>query len=118
MMPKRLAQVAFVVACGGLAWYAWASWSVALPQYKNEVLVVPTFLLYMLTLPASLVIQLISTGLTLILPIDRLDAGTGFLNWMFKTWMPLTIAGYWQWFTFVPRLLRRWRTRGATSSTA
>jgi len=115
-MLTRLAQAFFIAACVGLAWYAWASWAEALPQYKNEALTIPTVLLYALTLPASLAVQMIYTGLALVTPIDRLDAGTAFLNWMFKTWGPLTIAGYLQWFVLVPRLVRYWRGRDATPS--
>lgn len=115
-MRERLAQALFIAICVGLAWYAWSSWSEALPQYKNEALTIPTVLLYALTIPASLVVQLLYTGLALVTPIDRLDAGTAFLNWMFKTWGPLTVVGYLQWFVFVPRLVRYWRGRDATPS--
>jgi TRAP-type C4-dicarboxylate transport system permease small subunit len=112
-MRGRLAQALFIAASVGIAWYAWSSWSDALPQYKNEALTIPTVLLYAVTLPASLAVQLIYTGLALVTPIDRLDAGTAFLNWMFKTWGPLTVAGYLQWFVLVPRLVRYWRDRSA-----
>jgi TRAP-type C4-dicarboxylate transport system permease small subunit len=115
-MRGRLAQALFIAACIGVAWYAWSSWSDALPQYKNEALNIPTVLLYTVTLPASLAAQLIYTGLALVMPIDRLDAGTAFLNWMFKTWGPLTLAGYLQWFVLLPRLVRYWRGRSAASS--
>ena len=115
-MRERLAQVLFIAVCVGLAWYAWSSWSEALPQYKNESLTIPTILLYAVTLPGSFLVQLIYTGLAFMTPIDRLDAGTAFLNWMFKTWGPLTVAGYLQWFVLVPRLVRYWRGRSAAPS--
>lgn len=113
-MRERLAQALFIAVCVGLAWYAWSSWSEALPKYKNEALTIPTILLYAVTLPASLLVQLLYTGLALVTPVDRLDAGTAFLNWMFKTWGPLTVVGYLQWFVFVPRLARYWRSRDVT----
>lgn len=115
-MRQRLAQALFIAVCVGLAWYAWSSWSAALPQYKNEALVVPTILLYAVTLPGSLLVQLVCTGLALVTPIDQLDVGTAFSNWIFKTWGPLTVVGYLQWFVFVPRLARYWRSRDATPS--
>jgi Na+/H+-dicarboxylate symporter len=115
-MRERLAQVLFIAVCVGLVWYAWLSWSGALPQYKSEALTIPTALLFVLTFPASLVVQLLYTGLALVTPIDRLDAGTAFLNWMFKIWGPLTVFGYLQWFVFVPRLARYWRGRNVTPS--
>lgn len=105
-MRGWLARTLFIAACVGVAYYAWSSWSEALPQYKNEALIIPTFTLYAVTFPVSFVVQLIYTGLALITSIDRLDAGTEFLNWMIKTWGPLTIAGYLQWFFLVPRLIR------------
>ena len=110
-MFRRVAQGIFVAACVGVAWYAWASWSEALPQYKVEALAIPTFLLYALTLPVSLLVQAVYTGLALVTPIDRLDMGTTFLSWLFRTWGPLTIAGYLQWFVILPWLWRRWKTR-------
>jgi hypothetical protein len=108
-MRKRLVRTLFVTACAGLAWYAWSSWSEAPTQYKNEALTIPTLVLYAVTLPASLLVQLIYTVLALVTPIDRFDAGTAFLNWIFKTWWPLTTIGYLQWFVFVPRMVRYWR---------
>jgi len=105
-MFKWFAQVIFLAACVGLVWYAWASWSETLPQYKNEAFIIPTILLYVLTLPASLLVEVIYMGLAVLTPIDQLDLGTAFLNWLFKTWGPLTIAGYLQWFVFVPRVMR------------
>jgi small-conductance mechanosensitive channel len=110
-MCKQLVRTLFITACAGLAWYAWSSWSEAPPQYKNEALIIPTLVLYAVTLPASLLVQLIYTALALILPIDRFDVGTAFLNWMFKTWCPLTIIGYLQWFVFVPHMVRYWHDR-------
>jgi TRAP-type C4-dicarboxylate transport system permease small subunit len=110
-MRGRLTRALFIVACIGLAWFAWSSWSEALPQYKNEALTIPTLVLYAVTLPAGLVFQLIYTGFALVTHIDRLDVGTAFLNWIFKTWGPLTIAGYLQWFVLVPRLIRYRRAR-------
>jgi putative Mn2+ efflux pump MntP len=115
-MRKRLAQALFIGVCVGLVWQAWSSWSEALPQYKNEALTSPTVLLYAVTLPGSLLVQLVYTGLALVTSIDRLDVGTAFLNWMFKTWGPLTVVGYLQWFVFVPRLTRYWGGRNATPS--
>jgi hypothetical protein len=109
--PKlyALVQALFIAACAGLAWYAWSSWSEALPQYKNETLIKATLMLYVLTLPSSCLFGLIYAGLVLTTPIDRLDAGNAFLNWMFHTWAPLTAAGYLQWFVLAPRLIRYWR---------
>lgn len=115
-MRGRLAKALFIAAHVGVAWYAWSSWSDALPQYKNEALFISSILLYVVTLPASLAVQLIYTGLALVTPIDRLDAGTAFLTWMLMTWGPLTVAGYLQWFVLVPRLVRYWRGRSAASS--
>jgi TRAP-type C4-dicarboxylate transport system permease small subunit len=115
-MRERLAQALFIAVCVGLAWYAWSSWAEALPQYRNEALTIPTFLLYAMTLPGSLLVQLLYTGLALVIPVDRFDAGTAFLNWMLKTWGPLTVVGYLQWFVFVPRLARYWRRRDVTPS--
>lgn len=115
-MRLRFAQALFSAACVGVAWYAWSSWSDALPQYKNEALTIPTVLLYAVTFPASLAVQLIYTGLALVTSFDRLDAGTAFLNWMSRTWVPLTMAGYLQWFVLVPRLVRYWRGRSVASS--
>jgi small-conductance mechanosensitive channel len=116
VMRQWIAQALFIAACVGLAWYAWSSWSEALPQYRNEALTIPTLLLYALTFPASLGVQLLYTGLALVTPIDRLDVGTAFLTWVFKTWEPLTVFGYLQWFVFVPRLARYRRDRNATPS--
>jgi TRAP-type C4-dicarboxylate transport system permease small subunit len=116
VMRKRLARALFIAVCVGLGWYAWSLWSEASSQYKNEALTIPTILLYVLTLPGSLLVQLIYSGLALVTPIDRLDAGTAFLNWMVKTWGPLTVVGYLQWFVFVPRLIRFWRSRDITGS--
>lgn len=84
-----------------------------MPQYKNEALIKVTLMLYVLTLPLSLLVGLIYAGLVLVTPIDQLDAGTAFLTWMLVTWGPLTVAGYLQWFVLVPRLVRYWRDRGA-----
>ena len=110
-MCGRLVRALFIVSHIGLAWYAWSSWSDALPQYKNEALFISSIVLYALAFPASLAVQLIYTGLTLITPIDQLNTGTAFLTWMVMTWGPLTIVGYLQWFVFVPRLVRYWRNR-------
>jgi small-conductance mechanosensitive channel len=101
-----LVRALFIAASVGLAWYAWSSWLEALPQYKNETLIIPTLLLYALTFPASLVVQLLYTGLALVTPIDQFDMGTTYLNWMLTTWGPLTFFGYLQWFVLVPRLIR------------
>jgi hypothetical protein len=116
VMRGRLAQALFIAACVGVTWYAWSSWSDALPQYKNEALIIPTALLYTMTFPASLAVQLIYTGLALVTPIDRLSASPAFLTWMFMTWGPLAVAGYLQWFVLVPGLVRRWRGQGAAPS--
>jgi small-conductance mechanosensitive channel len=115
-MRERLAQALFIAVCVGLAWYAWSSWSETLPPYKNEAFIIPTILLYALTLPGSLLVQLLYTGLALVTPVDRLDAGTAFLSWMFGVWGPLTVVGYLQWFVFVPRLARYWRSQRSLDS--
>lgn len=115
-MGGCLARVLFIAAHVAVAWYAWSSWLDALPQYKNEALFISSILLYAVTLPASLVVQLIYAGLAMVTPIDRFDAGTAFLTWMLMTWGPLTVAGYLQWFVLVPRLVRYWRGRNVTPS--
>jgi hypothetical protein len=107
MRLKRYSRILFVTFCVGMAWYSWTSWSTAMPQYRNEALMVPTFLMYALAIPASLIVQVVSSGLEQIAPSGRLYAAHGYLDWILKTWAPLTIAGYWQWFVLVPRLLRR-----------
>jgi hypothetical protein len=109
VMRGRLARALFVAAYVGVLWYAWSSWSDALPQYKNEALIKVTLMLYMLTFPSSVLVGLIYAGLAPTFPIEQLDVGTAFLNWMFNTWGPLTIIGYLQWFVFVPRMVRYWR---------
>lgn len=109
-MTKRLASAIFVASCIAVAWYAWDSWLEALPQYEREALIIPTILLYVLTFPASLIVQLFYTGLALVTPIDQFDVETAFLNWMFKTWGPLTIVGNLQWFVLLPWL---WRKRNS-----
>jgi Na+/H+-dicarboxylate symporter len=114
-MRGRLIRALFIAICVGLAWCAWSSWSEAPPQYKNETLIKATIMLYALTLPSSCLLGLIHAGLILMIPMDRLDAGSAFLNWMFQTWAPLTVAGYLQWFVLVPRLVRRWRDRNTVS---
>lgn len=108
-MYSRCAQVSFIAVCIGLAWYTWTSLSEALPQYKGEGFIIPTIVLYGLTLPASLLVQVVYAGLVCVTQLDRLDVGTTFLHWLLKTWGPLTIAGYVQWFVFVPCIVRRWR---------
>jgi hypothetical protein len=114
-MCRRLTRALFIVVCVGLAWYAWSSWSEAPPQYKNETLIKATLMLYVVTLPSSWLVGLIYAELILMTSIDRLDAGSAFLNWMFQTWAPLTVAGYLQWFVLVPRLVRCWRDRNTVS---
>lgn len=112
----RFVQALFVVVHVGLAWYAWSSWSGALPQYKSEALFTSSIMLYAVTFPASLAAQLIYTAVAQVTPIEQFDAGTAFLTWMLMTWVPLTVAGYLQWFVFVPRLFRSWRaSRDAAS---
>lgn len=115
-MRGRLTQLLFIATCVAVVWLGWSSWSGALPQYKNEALTIPTLLLYLVALPTSVAVQLIYMLLALFTPIDRIDAGTGFLNWLFKTWVPLTVAGYLQWFVFLPRLVRYLRGQRADSS--
>lgn len=112
-MRGRLARILFVAAYVGLALYAWSSWAEAQPQYKNEVLIKVTLILYFTTLPSSLLVGLIYAGLVLVIPIDHLDAGAAFLNWLCKTWGPLAIAGYLQWFVLLPWLWRKWNARRA-----
>lgn len=104
-MCKRSVQALFVAACVTVDWYAWSSWSDALPQYRNEALIIPTVLLYAVTFPAGLVFQLIYTALAQITPIGQLNAGTAFWSWMLATWVPLTAIGFLQWFFLVPRLV-------------
>jgi hypothetical protein len=105
-MRKWISRTLFSVACVGLAWYAWVLWLEALPQYKNETLIVPTILLYVLTFPASLVAQGVYTGLALIVP-DYFNMSNVFLNWLYKTWVPLTAIGWIQWFVLFPWWLRK-----------
>lgn len=108
-MSRRLVQFFYFVASIGIAWYAWASWSDALPPYKNEALLIPTILLYGLTLPISLLVQAVYTSLAFVTPLDQINLGSAFVNWMVKTWVLLVIAGYVQWFVIFPRLIRKWR---------
>lgn len=106
MMRWQLARALFIVAYFGVAIYSWSSWSEALPQYKNEALFISSILLYAMTFPASLLVQLTYIALGQLISIDNFDAGTGFMTWMFLTWTPLTLAGYLQWFVLVPRCAR------------
>lgn len=92
-----------------IAVYAWSHWSSALPQYKHETLFVPTFFLYVLTFPISLIYQMIYTILSII--VDLPDLGTSFLNWMLYTWFFLVVFGYMQWFVLFPLLIRSVRNR-------
>jgi len=104
-MPRQAAQFLYFIACVGIAWYAWASWSDAMPPYKNEALFIPTILLYGLTLPISLLVQGVYTGLAFVMPLDQINLGSAFVNWMVKTWGLLVVAGYAQWFVILPRLV-------------
>lgn len=106
-MQRQAAQLLYFMASVGIAWYAWACWSDALPPYKNETLLVPTILLYGLTLPISLLVQGVYTGLAFLTPPDQINLGSAFVNWMVKTWFLLVIAGYVQWFEISPRLIRK-----------
>jgi hypothetical protein len=109
MMPRQSAQYFYFVASGGILWYAWASWSDALSPYQNEALLIPTMLLYALTLPISLLVQIVCTSLAFLTPLDQINLGSTFANWMVKTWALLVIAGYVQWFMILPRLIRKRR---------
>ena len=106
MARQRLCRILFISASLALAWYAWSAWASALPQYKNEALVIPTVILYAGTLPVSLLIQLVYTILAHLTPLDRAEFGSGILNWMITTWLPLTVSGYLQWFILAPRMVR------------
>ncbi|MDR2207943.1 MAG: hypothetical protein LBE22_03075, partial [Azoarcus sp.] len=95
-MRWTLARILFIAAGVGLAWYVWLSWLGALPQYKHEALIEGTLMLYMLIFPSSVLFGFIFAALTIITPIDQINAGNAFLNWMFTTWGPMVIFGYCQ----------------------
>jgi hypothetical protein len=108
-MSRQSILKLFCVTCIVLAVYAWYLWLEALPQYKNEIFIIPTIILYTLTFPISLIIQIIYTGMAFVMPIDKINIGSEFLNWIIITWLPLSVFGYLQWFVWVPRLVRHWR---------
>lgn len=110
-MPRRwFVQMIYFASCVGIVWYAWASWSNALPQYKNEALIIPTILLYGITLPISLLVQIVYTGLAFVTPLDQVNLGSTFINWIVKTWILLVVTGYVQWFVILPRIIHKWRS--------
>jgi hypothetical protein len=114
MLHKWLPQALFIAACIGLAWYTWSAWSEALPQYKNEALLLSSILLYIFMWPGSILVQLLHMVMQLVIPInDQFDMGNKFLAWILTTWAPLTIVGYLQWLVLIPRLARYWRGNDA-----
>lgn len=108
-MQLRFYKIIFIVACVGILCYAWLSWLDAFTQYKNEAFIIPTILLYIITFPLSLLVQLAYTSISSIIPIDQFNIGTLFLNWLFKTWLPLFVVGYLQWFVLIPYLRHKQR---------
>ena len=123
-MRWRRAQILYIAVCAGLAGFVWLSWSAALPQYRNEVLIAASLLLYyVFAFPSSVLFGLLYVELVMNTPIGQFDAGNAYLNWMFSTFVPQAFLVYLQWLVFVPWLWRktmRWwkarRARGAASS--
>ena len=105
-MRRYIFKFIFYLICVGIGWYALFQWSSALPQYKNEALFIPTFFLYVITFPISLIYQVIYTVLSSMAGL--FDFGTSILNWIFYTWIALVALGHIQWFFLFPWLFKFW----------
>ena len=107
MKFRHLMRSIYIFICILIAWYAWDSISHTLPQYKNEALFAPTIVLYGLTMPISLVFQLVYTFVATVMPLDQLNFGSSFINWLIKTWLPLVAIGYLQYFVVLPYFIKK-----------
>jgi hypothetical protein len=102
-MSRKLA-IAVVWFSAALAVLAWASTRF---QYSDlDMVFFPVMLV--LTFPAGLVGAFV--GLVIYLPfayILNLPPGGAFFY--FVAWLAMVVAGYWQWFVWVPRVLTKRR---------